>query len=307
MSIIVTPDTKVLVQGITGEFGARHTKLSLDYGTKIVAGVTPGKGGQFFEHGTHKIPIFNTVADAVAATGATASAVFVPPPFAADAILECADAGLDLVVAITEGIPVRDMVAAKRALAGKKTRLIGPNCPGIVTPGTGPDSSGGCRIGIAPGYIHKKGHVGVVSRSGTLTYEAVYQLTVRGLGQSTSVGIGGDPVNGTSHLDVIKLFNEDPDTKGIILIGEIGGNAEVEAARWIKANCKKPVAGFIAGATAPAGRRMGHAGAVIGGKEDTAAAKIAVFKECGIEVAVTPSDMADALIRAAKAKHKKLT
>ena len=306
MAIIVTEKTKVLVSGITGEFGGRHTKLSLDYGTQIVAGVTPGKGGQFFEHGTHRVPIFNTVRDAVAATGATASAVFVPPPFAADSILESVDAGLELCVAITEGIPIRDMVAVKRAMAGRKTRLIGPNCPGIVTPGAGKDSSGGCRIGIAPGYIHKKGHVGVVSRSGTLTYEAVFQLTSKGLGQTTSVGIGGDPVNGTSHLDVIKLFNDDPETWGIIMIGEIGGNAEVEAARWVKANCKKPVAGFIAGATAPAGRRMGHAGAVIGGAEDTAAAKIAVFKECGIENAVTPSDMADALVRAAKARGAKL-
>ncbi|HVU16178.1 MAG TPA: succinate--CoA ligase subunit alpha [Candidatus Didemnitutus sp.] len=306
MSIIVTPDTKVLVQGITGEFGARHTRLSLDYGTKVVAGVTPGKGGQFFEHGAHKVPIFNTVAAARAATGATAAAVFVPPPFAADAILEGVDSELDLVVAITEGIPVRDMIAAKRAMQGRKTRLIGPNCPGIVTPGTGKDSHGGCRIGIAPGYIHKKGHVGVVSRSGTLTYEAVWQLTVKGIGQSTCVGIGGDPVNGTSHLDVIRMFNDDPETWGIIMIGEIGGNAEVEAARWIKANCKKPVAGFIAGATAPAGRRMGHAGAVVGGAEDTAAAKIAVFKECGIEVAATPSEMADALVRAAAKSGAKL-
>lgn len=299
MSIIVTEKTKVLVQGITGEFGGRHTKLSLDYGTQIVAGVTPGKGGQFFEHGAHRVPIFNTVAEAVAATGATASAVFVPPPFAADAILESVDANLDLCVAITEGIPVRDMIQVKRSMVGKKTRLIGPNCPGIVTPGTGKDSSGGCRIGIAPSYIHKKGHVGVVSRSGTLTYEAVWQLTVKDIGQSTCVGIGGDPVNGTSHLDVLKMFNDDPETWGIIMIGEIGGNAEVEAARWAKANCKKPIAGFIAGATAPAGRRMGHAGAVVGGAEDTAAAKIAVFEECGIEVAVTPSDMADALVRAA--------
>ncbi|HYC72470.1 MAG TPA: succinate--CoA ligase subunit alpha [Opitutaceae bacterium] len=306
MSIIVTEKTKVLVQGITGEFGGRHTKLSLDYGSQVVAGVTPGKGRQFFEHGGHKVPIFNTVADAMSATGATASAVFVPPPFAADAILEGVDAGLDLVVAITEGIPVRDMIAAKRAMQGRKTRLIGPNCPGIVTPGTGKDSHGGCRIGIAPGYIHKKGHVGVVSRSGTLTYEAVFQLTSKGLGQSTCVGIGGDPVNGTSHLDVVRMFNDDPETWGIIMIGEIGGNAEVEAARWIKANCRKPVAGFIAGATAPAGRRMGHAGAVVGGAEDTAAAKIAVFKECGIEVAVTPSDMADALVRAAQGRGAKL-
>jgi succinyl-CoA synthetase alpha subunit len=302
MSILITPETKILIQGITGAFGGKHAQLSLDYGTQVVAGVTPGKGGQFFEHGTHRIPIFNSVADAIAATGATVAVVYVPPPFAGDAILEGVDAGLDLVVAITEGIPIKDMIRVKRAIAGKKTRLIGPNCPGLVTPGTGEGSKGGCRIGIAPGYIHKKGHVGVVSRSGTLTYEAVFQITSKGLGQSTAVGIGGDPVNGTSHLDVIKLFNEDPDTKGIILIGEIGGNAEVEAARWIKANCTKPVAGFIAGATAPAGRRMGHAGAIVGGHEDTAEAKIAVFKECGIEVAATPSDMADALLRAAKAK-----
>jgi len=302
MSILITPETKVLIQGITGAFGARHAQLSLDYGTQVVAGVTPGKGGQFFEHKQHKVPIFNSVAEAAAATGATVSAIFVPPPFAADAILECVNADLDLVVAITEGIPIRDMVRVKRAMTGQRTRLVGPNCPGVVTPGTGPDSSGGCRIGIAPGYIHKKGHVGIVSRSGTLTYEAVWQVTCKGLGQSTCVGIGGDPVNGTSHLDVIKLFNADPDTKGIIMIGEIGGAAEVEAARWVKENCRKPVAGFIAGATAPAGRRMGHAGAVIGGKEDTAAAKIAIFKECGIENAVTPSDMADALLRAAAAK-----
>jgi len=306
MSILVTPETRVLVQGITGDFGGRHAKLSLDYGTQVVAGVTPGKGGQFFEHGAHKVPIFNTVADAVKATGATASAIFVPPPFAADAILEGADAGLALVVAITEGIPIRDMVRVKRALGGSKTRLVGPNCPGIVTPGKGPKSSGGCRIGIAPGYIHLKGHVGVVSRSGTLTYEAVYQLTVKNIGQTTCVGIGGDPVNGTSHLDVLKMFNDDPETWGMIMIGEIGGNAEVEAARWVKAHCKKPVAGFIAGATAPAGRRMGHAGAIVGGAEDTAAAKIKVFQECGIEVAVTPSDMADALIRAAQRLGAKL-
>ncbi|HVU35494.1 MAG TPA: succinate--CoA ligase subunit alpha [Opitutaceae bacterium] len=307
MSILVTPQTKILIQGITGEFGARHTKLSLDYGTQVVAGVTPGKGGQVFEHNGVKVPIFNSVKDAATATGATVSAIFVPPPFAADAILECVDAELDLAVAITEGIPIKDMVRVKRAMQGRKTRVIGPNCPGLVTPGTGKDSHGGCRIGIAPGYIHKKGHVGVVSRSGTLTYEAVYQLTTKGIGQTTCVGIGGDPVNGTSHLDVIKMFNDDPETHGIIMIGEIGGSAEVEAARWIKANCKKPVAGFIAGATAPAGRRMGHAGAVIGGKEDTAAAKIAIFQECGIEVAVTPSDMADALLRAANARKVKLS
>ena len=297
MAILVTPQTKLLVQGITGEFGARHAKLSLDYGTQLVAGVTPGKGGQFFEHGGHKVPIFDTVADAVKQTGATASAVFVPPPFAADAILEGVDAGLDLVVAITEGIPVRDMVRAKQAMAGSKTRLIGPNCPGVVTPGTGKDSHGGCRIGIAPGYIHKKGNIGVVSRSGTLTYEAVWQLTSRGVGQSTCVGIGGDPVNGTSHLDVIQLFMADPETTGIIMIGEIGGTSEEEAAEWIAKNGTKPVAGFIAGATAPPGRRMGHAGAIVSGGKGTAEAKIAAFKAAGIGIAATPSDMADTLLK----------
>ena len=297
MAILVTPQTKLLVQGITGEFGARHARLSLDYGTQLVAGVTPGKGGQFFEHGGHKVPIFDTVADAVKQTGATASAVFVPPPFAADAILEGVDAGLALVVAITEGIPVRDMVRAKQAMAGSKTRLIGPNCPGVVTPGEGKDSHGGCRIGIAPGYIHKKGNIGVVSRSGTLTYEAVWQLTSRGVGQSTCVGIGGDPVNGTSHLDVIQLFMADPETKGIIMIGEIGGSAEEEAAEWIAKHGTKPVAGFIAGATAPPGRRMGHAGAIVSGGKGTAEAKIAAFKAAGIGIAATPSDMADTLLK----------
>ena len=297
MAILVTPQTKLLVQGITGEFGARHARLSLDYGTQLVAGVTPGKGGQFFEHGGHKVPIFDTVADAVKQTGATASAVFVPPPFAADAILEGVDAGLELVVAITEGIPVRDMVRAKQAMAGSKTRLIGPNCPGIVTPGTGKDSHGGCRIGIAPGYIHKKGNIGVVSRSGTLTYEAVWQLTSRGVGQSTCVGIGGDPVNGTSHLDVIQLFMADPETTGIIMIGEIGGSAEEEAAEWIAKHGTKPVAGFIAGSTAPPGRRMGHAGAIVSGGKGTAEAKISAFKAAGIGIAATPSDMAETLLK----------
>src|SRR5579862_136940 len=294
MSILVKPDTKVLVQGITGSFGAKHAQLSLAYGTQIAAGVTPGKGGQLFEN---KVPIFDTVAQAARETGATTSVIFVPPPFAADAILEGVDAGLELVVCITEGIPVNDMVKVKRAMEGKRTRLIGPNCPGIVTPGEGKDSHGGCRIGIAPGYIHKKGNIGVVSRSGTLTYEAVWQLTSRGVGQSTCVGIGGDPVNGTSHLDVIKLFNDDPETTGIIMIGEIGGSAEEEAAEWIKANCKKPVAGFIAGATAPPGRRMGHAGAIVSGGKGTAEAKIAAFKAAGIGIAVTPSEMADTLLK----------
>src|SRR5262245_28345410 len=297
MSILIKPDTKLLVQGITGSFGARHAQLSLDYGTQVVAGVTPGKGGQFFEHKGRKVPIFDTVVQAMRQTGATASAVFVPPPFAADAILEGVQAGLELIVAITEGIPVRDMIQVKRAMEGRPTRLIGPNCPGLVTPGEGKDSQGGCRIGIAPGYIHKKGHVGVVSRSGTLTYEAVWQLTCRGVGQSTCVGIGGDPVNGTSHLDVIRLFNEDPETHGIIMIGEIGGSAEEEAAEWIKENCKKPVAGFIAGATAPPGRRMGHAGAIVSGGKGTAAAKIAALKEAGIGIAPTPSEMAETLLK----------
>jgi len=300
MAILVTPQTKVLVQGITGSFGARHAQLSLEYGTQVVAGVTPGKGGQVFEHKGFKVPIFDTVAEAVKQTGATASAVFVPPPFAADAILEGVDAGLELVVAITEGIPVRDMVALKRAMGGSKTRLIGPNCPGIVTPGTGTDSQGGCRIGIAPGYIHKKGNIGVVSRSGTLTYEAVFQLTSRGVGQSTCVGIGGDPVNGTSHLDVIQMFMADPETHGIIMIGEIGGSAEEEAAEWIARHGTKPVAGFIAGSTAPPGRRMGHAGAIVSGGKGTAEAKIEAFKAAGIGIAATPSDMADTLLKLLK-------
>jgi succinyl-CoA synthetase alpha subunit len=297
MAILVTPQSRILVQGITGSFGAKHAQLSLDYGTQLVAGVTPGKGGQFFEHAGHRVPIFDTVDEAARETGATVSAVFVPPPFAADAILEGVDAGLELIVAITEGIPVNDMVKVKRKLDGVKTRLIGPNCPGVVTPGTGPQSSGGCRIGIAPGYIHKKGNVGVVSRSGTLTYEAVWQLTSRGYGQSTCVGIGGDPVNGTSHLDVLKMFNEDPETEAIILIGEIGGSAEEDAAAWAAKHCKKPIAGFIAGATAPPGRRMGHAGAIVSGGKGTAAGKIDAFREAGIAVADTPSVMAETLLR----------
>lgn len=297
MAILVTPQSRILIQGITGSFGAKHAQLSLDYGTQVVAGVTPGKGGQFFEHGSHKVPIFDTVEEAAAQTGATVSAIFVPPPFAADAILEGVDAGLELIVAITEGIPVNDMVKVKRKLSGGTTRLIGPNCPGVVTPGTGPQSSGGCRIGIAPGYIHKRGNVGVVSRSGTLTYEAVWQLTSRGYGQSTCVGIGGDPVNGTSHLDVLKMFNEDPETEAIILIGEIGGSAEEDAAAWVAKHCKKPVAGFIAGATAPPGRRMGHAGAIVSGGKGTAAGKIEAFREAGIAVAETPSVMAETLLR----------
>jgi succinyl-CoA synthetase alpha subunit len=297
MSILVTPQTRLLVQGITGDFGSRHAKLSLDYGTQLVAGVTPGKGGQTFEHNGHKVPIFDTVGEAAKQTGATVSAIFVPPPFAADAILECVDAGLDLAVAITEGIPVADMVKVKAFMQGKKTRLIGPNCPGLVTPGTGEKSHGGCRIGIAPGYIHKKGNVGVVSRSGTLTYEAVWQLTTRGFGQSTCVGIGGDPVNGTSHLDVLKMFNDDPETEAIIMIGEIGGDKEEEAAAWAKDHVKKPIAAFIAGATAPPGRRMGHAGAIVSGGKGTAQGKIEALKAAGIAVADTPSVMADTLLK----------
>ncbi len=294
MSILVTPETRFLVQGITGGFGGRHAQLSLDYGSQLVAGVTPGKGGQMF---ADKVPVFDSVTEAVAETGATATAIFVPPPFAADAILEGIDAGLGLIVAITEGIPVRDMLSVKKVIDASSTRLIGPNCPGIVTPGTGENSQGGCRIGIAPGYIHKAGNIGVVSRSGTLTYEAVWQITSAGKGQSTCVGIGGDPVPGMTHLDVLKLFNEDSETDGIIMIGEIGGTAEEEAAAWAKDNCSKPIAGFIAGATAPPGRRMGHAGAIVSGGKGTAEAKKAAFREAGIGVAETPSEMADTLLK----------
>ena len=294
MSILVTTETKFLVQGITGGFGGRHAQLSLDYGSQLVAGVTPGKGGQTF---ADTVPIYDSVTEAVAKTGATASAIFVPPPFAADAILEGIDADLELVVAITEGIPVRDMLSVKKVLDASDTKLIGPNCPGIVTPGEGDQSAGGCRIGIAPGYIHKKGNIGVVSRSGTLTYEAVWQLTSAGVGQSTCVGIGGDPVPGMTHLEVLKMFNDDPETEGIIMIGEIGGTAEEEAAAWAKDNCSKPIAGFIAGATAPPGRRMGHAGAIVSGGKGTAEAKKAAFREAGIGVAETPSELADTLLK----------
>ena len=294
MSILVTPETKFLVQGITGGFGGRHAQLSLDYGSQLVAGVTPGKGGQMF---ADKVPVFDSVTEAVAETGATATAIFVPPPFAADAILEGIDAGLELVVAITEGIPVQDMLSVRKILENSKTKLIGPNCPGIVTPGTGENSQGGCRIGIAPGYIHKAGNIGVISRSGTLTYEAVWQITSAGKGQSTCIGIGGDPVAGMTHLDVLKMFNDDPETEGIIMIGEIGGTAEEEAAAWAKDNCSKPIAGFIAGATAPPGRRMGHAGAIVSGGKGTAEAKKAAFREAGIGVAETPSEMADTLLK----------
>ncbi len=287
MSVLVDKNTRLLVQGITGKFGGFHAGLSIEYGTTVAAGVTPGKGGLIWED---KVPVFNTVKEAVENEGVNATAIFVPPPFAADSILEAIDAEVPLIVAITEGVPVRDMAQVKAALKDSDCRLIGPNCPGIITPDE-------CRIGIMPGYIHKPGRVGVLSRSGTLTYEAVWQLTVRGHGQSTCIGIGGDPINGTSHLDAIKLFNEDPDTDAIIMIGEIGGSAEEEAAAYIKDNVKKPVAAFIAGTTAPPGRRMGHAGAIVSGNSGTAEGKIAALKAAGIEVADTPSEMADALLR----------
>jgi succinyl-CoA synthetase alpha subunit len=286
MSVLVDRNTRLLVQGITGKTGGFHAKQCMEYGTKVVAGVTPGRGGETFEG---KVPVFDTVAEARAQTGCNVSVIFVPAPGAADAILEAADAGVELVICITEGIPVMDMMRVKAQMAGKPGRLIGPNCPGIITPGQ-------CKIGIMPGYIHQAGNVGVISRSGTLTYEAVWQLTSRGHGQSTCIGIGGDPINGMSHLDAVKLFNDDPDTHAMILIGEIGGSAEEEAAEWIRDNCQKPVAAFIAGATAPPGRRMGHAGAIVSGGKGTAAGKIEALKEAGIAVADTPATMADTLI-----------
>jgi succinyl-CoA synthetase alpha subunit len=286
MAILVGKQTRLIVQGITGSQGAFHAKSCMEYGTNVVGGVTPGKGGEKFEG---KAPIFNTVRDAVKETGANASMVFVPPPFAADAILEAIDAGVELVVTITEGIPVADMLKVRRVLDSQtKTRLIGPNCPGIITPGA-------CKIGIMPGHIHKPGRIGVVSKSGTLTYEAVGQLTGLGIGQSTCIGIGGDPINGTDFIDALKLFNDDKDTDGVILIGEIGGNAEQLAAEWIKENFKKPVAGFIAGVTAPPGKRMGHAGAIISGGKGTADEKIAALQAAGVKVAPTPSDMGETL------------
>lgn len=288
MSVLVNKDTRVVFTGITGKSGGFHAKQCMDYGTKVVAGVTPGKGGQKFED---KVPVFNTVAEAVGNEGANAACVFVPPPFAADSILECLDAGIELIIAITEGIPVKDMAIVKRKLLESDARLIGPNCPGIITPEQ-------CKIGIMPGYIHKPGTVGIVSRSGTLTYEAVWQVTCLGYGQSTCIGIGGDPINGTSHTDALKLFNEDPDTEAIIMIGEIGGDAEELAAAYVKKHVKKPVAGFIAGTTAPPGRRMGHAGAIVSGGSGTAEAKIAAMRDAGIVVADTPSDMGKALLTA---------
>jgi len=305
MSILVDRTTKLIVQGI-GNFGRFHADRSIAYGTQVVAAVHPSRAGEvevFVGETDHsgvpgrpdsyrvEVPIYATVREAVAETGANASAVFVPPPFAADAIMEAAEAELPLVVAITEGIPIADMVIVKRYLEGKRTRLIGPNCPGVITPHA-------CRIGIMPGYIHQAGKIGVVSRSGTLTYEAVYQLTRNGLGQTTAVGIGGDPVNGTSFVDVLAMFNDDPATKGVIMIGEIGGTAEEEAAAWIKTNMTKPVAAFIAGTTAPPGRRMGHAGAIISGGSGTASSKIAALREAGAAVAATPSEMGATMLEA---------
>jgi succinyl-CoA synthetase alpha subunit len=286
MSVLVDKNTRLVVQGITGSAGAFHTRQCIEYGTNVVAGVTPGKGGQMFDD---KIPVFDTVWEAKQKTNCNVSMIFVPAAFAADSILEAVDADLDLVVCITEGIPVMDMMRVKAQMRGKRTRLIGPNCPGIITPGA-------CKIGIMPGYIHKEGKVGVISRSGTLTYEAVWQLTSRGYGQSTCIGIGGDPIGGLAHLDAVKLFNEDAGTEAMILIGEIGGSAEEEAAAWIKTNCKKPVAAFIAGMTAPPGRRMGHAGAIVSGGKGTAAGKIEALKTAGIAVAETPATIADTLI-----------
>ena len=280
MSILVNQNTRVLTQGITGATGQFHTRACRDYGTKMVGGVVPGKGGTDFE----KIPIFDTVEQARKATGANASVIYVPPPFAADAILEAAAAGIELVICITEGIPVLDMVNVKRFLRGRPTRLVGPNCPGVITPGE-------CKIGIMPGYIHKPGDVGVVSRSGTLTYEAVHQLTQLGIGQSSCVGIGGDPIIGTGHIDALRLFNDDLATRAIIMIGEIGGTAEEEAAEFIRQHVKKPVVAFIAGQTAPKGRRMGHAGAIIAGGRGTAADKIAALKAAGIAVAMSPAEL----------------
>ncbi len=305
MSILVGKDTRVLIQGL-GKTGQFHTDKAIAYGTQMVGAVHPSRKGTVahFEGETDHsgvpgrddtysvdLPVFATVSEAVAATGANASVVYVPPPFAADAIMEAAAAGLDLVVAITEGVPVSDMIEAKRYLTDKPTRLIGPNCPGVITPGE-------CKIGIMPGYIHERGRVGVISRSGTLTYEAVYQLTLNGLGQTTAVGIGGDPVNGTNFVDMLRMFEDDPETDGVIMIGEIGGTAEEDAADFVAASMTKPVAGFIAGTTAPPGKRMGHAGAIVSGGRGTAAAKIEAMTEAGIVMAETPSDMGEAMARA---------
>ena len=289
MSILINKESKILVQGITGKSGLFHTQQCRAYGSQIVAGVTPGKGGVHIEG----IPVFNTVEEAVHYTSATVSMIFVPPPGAADAILEACDAGLELAVCITEGIPVRDMVLARAIQERSKTLLVGPNCPGVITPGQ-------CKLGIMPGYIHTPGKVGVVSRSGTLTYEAVKQLTDLGLGQSTCVGIGGDPIIGMKYIDVLKRFNDDPETEAVFMIGEIGGGAEEEAALWIKENMKKPVAAFIAGITAPPGKRMGHAGAIITGGKGKAEDKIRTLQECGVVVSTSPTRMGEAMVEALK-------
>jgi succinyl-CoA synthetase alpha subunit len=284
MSVLVNKNTRLMVQGFTGDQGTFHAKQSLDYGTTVVGGVTPGKGGS--QH--LGLPVFNTVEQTVKETGANATVIFVPPPFAADAIMEAVDAGIELAVCITEGIPIADMIKVKQYMKGKKTRLIGPNCPGVITPDE-------CRIGIMPGHIHLKGNVGIVSRSGTLTYEAVGQLTKLGIGQSTCIGIGGDPVNGTNFVDALTLFNNDPDTHAIIMIGEIGGDAEETGAAYVKANVKKPVVGFIAGQTAPPGRRMGHAGAIVSGGSGKAEDKMAVMSAAGISVCQSPADLGSTL------------
>jgi succinyl-CoA synthetase alpha subunit len=293
VGILVNKATKVVTQGITGATGQFHTRACREYGTQMVAGVTPGKGGSDFEG----IPIFDTVSQAVAATGANASVIYVPPPFAADAIMEAADAGLPLVVCITEGIPVLDMVRAKRYLDDRSTRLIGPNCPGVITPGE-------CKIGIMPGYIHKPGTIGVVSRSGTLTYEAVHQLTELGLGQSTCIGIGGDPIIGTGFIDALRLFQDDAATEGVVLIGEIGGSAEEQAAEFVRQHMTKPVVAFVAGQTAPPGKRMGHAGAIIAGGRGTAADKIKAFEAAGIRVAKSPAELGSTMAAVLKEKKK---
>lgn len=290
MSILVNKDSKIIVQGFTGKEGSFHAQQMIEYGTQVVGGVTPNKGGT-----THlDRPVFNTVSQAVQSTGADVSIIFVPPAFAADAIMEAADAGVDLIVTITEGIPVKDMIYAKKYIDDRGIRMIGPNCPGVITPGE-------CKLGIMPGFIHNPGNIGIISRSGTLTYEAVDQVTKEGLGQSTCVGIGGDPIIGSTHIDVMKLFNEDPDTHGIIMIGEIGGQNEEICAEWVRDNVDKPVVGFIAGQTAPPGRRMGHAGAIVSGGQGTARAKMDVMAACGIHVVETPADIGTMMTKALKA------